>query len=231
MLISDAAESLGARYKGRRAGSVGQAAVFSFNGNKIITTSGGGMVVTASPTLVQAGVRFLATGSSSQSPHYEHTEIGFNYRLSNLLAAVGRGPASGHWPTCPKWRAANARYHELLAASPGDRCSIPDARRESRSSGSPAHDRRRVFGEAGAHPVGAGNDRHRGRDPSWKPMHLQPVFKGTSSYLNGVSDDLFNRGLCLPSGSSLSSDDQMRVTQVVKAVSALVGQRPCKRRM
>ena len=204
-LIEDAAEALGASYHGRAAGSFGLLAAFSFNGNKIITTSGGGMLAASDPALVEH-VRHLSTQARQPVPHYEHAEIGFNYRLSNLLAALGRGQLRVLDERIERRRAINDRYREALGDLPGIGFAPRDVEGRSNcwltcitidpASGVRPEDVR----------VTLERDDVESR-PLWKPMHLQPVFAGAPARLSGVSAELFERGLCLPSGTSMSDDD------------------------
>jgi dTDP-4-amino-4,6-dideoxygalactose transaminase len=217
-LIEDAAEALGARSRGRAAGSFGLAGVLSFNGNKIITTSGGGMLVTDDADLA-THARYLATQAREPVTHYEHLEVGFNYRMSNLLAAVGRGQLRSLDTKVARRRAIQQRYEERLGDLPGV-----------------------VFAPLGdgdngwltcltIDPVKSGTDREavrrnlRGRGiearPVWKPMHLQPVYAGDRSLGRGVADRLFAHGLCLPSGSTLTDDQQDEICAVVRAVVSI----------
>jgi dTDP-4-amino-4,6-dideoxygalactose transaminase len=215
-LIQDAAESLGAAYGGAPAGGQGDLAAFSFNGNKVITTSGGGMLVSRNRDWIEHA-RKLSTQARDAAPHYEHTEIGFNYRLSNLLAAVGRAQLAVLPERVAARRQINVRYRELLAGEPGI-SFMPQA----------------PYGEGNCwltcivvDPDESGTDRERIRlaleaediesRPLWKPMHLQPVFAGAAAYGGDVSARLFERGLCLPSGSSLTDDDQRRVVEILLA--------------
>jgi dTDP-4-amino-4,6-dideoxygalactose transaminase len=214
LLISDAAESLGAFYKGRPASSMGKAAVFSFNGNKIITTSSGGMVVTDDQALAQR-IRFLATQAREPVPHYEHEEIGFNYRLSNLLAAFGRGQIANLADRVAARRTINQRYQDGLAGLPLTFSPVPEWSEPNhwlsciRLNADTAVDPEQIRLALEARDIES--------RPLWKPMHQQPVFKGSESHLNGVADALFERGLCLPSGSALSVADQDRVIQIVRS--------------
>ena len=213
-LIEDAAEGLGATYKGRPAGSLGDMAVFSFNGNKIITTSGGGMLVSDRAEWIERA-RFLATQARDPAPHYEHTTIGFNYRLSGLLAALGRAQLRGLPEKVAARRANFAFYQEQLGGIPGLEF-MPEA---------PYGRATRWLTCLTLDPARAGADREAVRQhlaaqdiearPVWKPMHLQPVFQGCRAVGGQVAADLFARGLCLPSGSSLSESDRARVLRGV----------------
>src|SRR5262245_47595872 len=218
-LIQDAAESLGATYGGEPAGGQGDLAAFSFNGNKVITTSGGGMLVSQNHGWVEHA-RKLSAQARDVAPHYEHTEIGFNYRLSNLLAAVGRAQLAVLPERVAARRRVNARYRELLAGEPGI-SFMPQA-----PHGEPNCWLTCIVVD----PQEAGTERERIRlaleaediesRPLWKPMHLQPVFAAAPAYGGGVSTRLFEHGLCLPSGSALSDDDQRRVVEILLATRA-----------
>jgi dTDP-4-amino-4,6-dideoxygalactose transaminase len=216
MLVQDAAESLGATYRGQPAGAQGDLAAFSFNGNKVITTSGGGMLVSRNEGWI-AHARKLSTQAREPAPHYEHTELGFNYRLSNLLAAVGRAQLEVLPQRIEARRRINRRYRELLAGTPGI-SFMPEA----------------GYGESNwwltcilVDPAAAGTDRESIRlaleaediesRPLWKPMHLQPVYLDAPVYGGDVSAKLFEQGLCLPSGSALTADDQRRVVDTLLA--------------
>jgi dTDP-4-amino-4,6-dideoxygalactose transaminase len=211
-VIEDAAEAVGSTYRGRAAGTLGDVGIFSFNGNKIMTTSSGGAVL-AADTAVTDRVRYLATQARQPALHYEHTEVGYNYRLSNLLAAVGRAQLV-RLPTMIERRlAVHALYRERLDGlegvvfmplSPADSwngwltCLVLDS----------SEQRDRVLAALAADDIEA--------RPLWKPMHAQPVYAAHEAHVTGVSDELFARGLCLPSGSVLSDDDVTRVADVVR---------------
>jgi pyridoxal phosphate-dependent aminotransferase EpsN len=218
-LIQDAAESLGALYGDAPSGGQGDLAAFSFNGNKVITTSGGGMLVSRNRDRIEHA-RKLSTQARDAAPHYEHTEIGFNYRLSNLLAAVGRAQLAVLPERVAARRRVNHRYRELLAGVPGV-SFMPEA---------PYGRSNRWLTCVVVDPEQAGTDRERIRlaleaediesRPLWKPMHLQPVFAGAPVYGGEVSAGLFERGLCLPSGSALGDDDQRRIVEIVLSTRA-----------
>jgi dTDP-4-amino-4,6-dideoxygalactose transaminase len=215
-VLADAAEALGATHAGRPAGAFGAAAVFSFNGNKIITTSGGGMCVTDDADLA-ARVRHLATQAREPARHYEHREVGFNHRLSNLLAAVGRGQLRGLDDKVARRRAIHARYRDHLADLPGLRFAPDDPDGvETRwltcltvDPDVAAASRDDVLDALTAEGI-------EGR-PVWKPMHLQPAYLGTRSIGGAVAGRLFETGLCLPSGSSMSDDEVDEVATVVRS--------------
>lgn len=214
-LVEDAAEALGATYKGRSAGGLGRLGVFSFNGNKIITTSGGGMLVSREKALVD-GARFLATQARDPAPHYEHSRIGYNYRLSNVLAAIGRGQLRSLDERVAHRRRIFDGYVEGLQDLPGI-TFMPEAPygRATRwltclviDAGAFGADREAVRLALEAEDIEA--------RPTWKPMHLQPVFAGTRMFGGEVSQRLFSDGLCLPSGSSLREKDQARVISTIR---------------
>jgi dTDP-4-amino-4,6-dideoxygalactose transaminase len=218
-LIEDAAEALGASYRGRAAGSFGLAGVLSFNGNKIVTTGGGGMLVTDDGRVARA-TRHLATQAREPVPHYEHRTIGYNYRLSNLLAAVGRGQLQRIGDLIAARRETARYYRTALADLPG-LTFMPVA-----DYGVPNWWLTCLLVDADR--FGAGRDRileHLSTQniearPAWKPMHLQPVFQDCVMRGGAVSADLFRRGLCLPSGSALTDHDRARVVDAVRAVAA-----------
>jgi len=219
-VVEDAAESLGASCGGRPSGSFGTAAVFSFNGNKIITTSGGGMLATDDERMA-ARVRHLASQAREPGPHYEHVEVGYNYRLSNLLAALGRAQLAGLADRLGRRRAIHDRYREGLGDLPGI----------GFQSAGPGHEPNRwltcitldhaVTAATPAqlrHALEAEDIEAR---PTWKPMHLQPVFASCPARIDGTSERLFHSGLCLPSGSSLCESDQDRIIALLRR--ALLG--------
>jgi dTDP-4-amino-4,6-dideoxygalactose transaminase len=214
VLIQDAAEALGSTWLGRPAGGQAALAVLSFNGNKIITTSGGGMLLGADLAAI-AHARKLSTQAREPAPHYEHAEIGFNYRMSNLLAAVGRAQLEALPARVAARRAVNARYRAALADRPGVSFLEP----------APGCEPNCWLTCILVDPARAGNDRELVRRsleaadiearPVWKPMHLQPVFAGRRVVGGAVAARLFEHGLCLPSGSSLTEADQARVIEIV----------------
>ncbi len=213
-VIADAAESLGATYKGSPAGSLGDLAVVSFNGNKIITCGGGGMLLSNDPEYVDRA-RFLATQARDDEPHYEHSTLGYNYRLSNLLAAVGRAQLRVLDERVAARRKNRARYEAHLADIPG----LGFAPVASYGGGN-AWLTCLLIDEAqfGAGPTTVREALARQEieaRPLWKPMHQQPVFRDCRCVGGATSDDLFSRGLCLPSGSSLSERDVERVAEAI----------------
>ena len=215
-VVEDAAEALGATYRGQAAGTFGDIGVFSFNGNKIMTTSGGGMLVARDPELV-ARTRFLSTQARDPAPHYQHSELGFNYRMSNLLAALGRGQLLGLPEKIERRRAINQCYRDAFASTPGIEF-LPNA-----VTGEPTNWLTVVTvdeAEFGASPTEIRErlelDNIEAR-PAWKPLHLQPLFDGAPMRGGGVAEEIFRTGLCLPSGSAMSDADQERVVKSVLA--------------
>lgn len=215
-LLCDAAESLGATYKGRPVGCHGRASVFSFNGNKIMTTSGGGMLVTNDQDLADR-VRYWSTQSRDSLPWYEHREIGYNYRMSNVLAALGRAQLSRLPAMIAKRTAHREEYRARLSRIPG--VQVMGDPRWGRSNAWLTC----IRFDSGHHPGAASAIRSdleahniEGR-PVWKPMHQQPVFARADSVLIGVADRIFEEGLCLPSGSAMSLNDVLHVCDVVKS--------------
>jgi pyridoxal phosphate-dependent aminotransferase EpsN len=212
VLIEDAAESLGGWAFGRRAGSFGRVSVFSFNGNKIITTSGGGAVVTDDEKLA-GRIRHLSTQAREPAAHYEHTELGFNYRLSNILAAFGRGQLSNLDDRIGRRKATRERYENAFADCPLTFMPVPEWSRPNHWLTTIVLDRATdVTNEDIRLALEADNIESR---PLWKPMHRQPFYASAESFIDGTSDDLFAHGLCLPSGSSLGPHDQDRTSAIV----------------
>ncbi len=213
-VIEDAAEALGATCGGRAAGAFGRFGVFSFNGNKIITTSGGGMLVSDDADAIDR-VRYLSTQARDPAPHYEHSVTGFNYRMSNLLAAVGRGQLQGLKAKVARRRAIKTAYREAFANVSGIGF-MPDF-----PGGKPTNWLTVVTIDQaafGASPT-AVREHLESLDiearPAWKPMHLQPLFAGFPCRGGMVAERIFEAGLCLPSGSSMSDVDVARVVNAV----------------
>jgi len=211
-LIEDAAESLGAGFGGKQTGTFGKMGIYSFNGNKIITTSGGGMLVSDDEALI-AHARHLSTQARDNVPHYEHTEYGYNYRMSNIIAGIGRGQMEVLSERIERRREIFDLYHKAL-------CEIEGISFMPELEGSignrwlttlllPQH----ISPESLRLTLEAENIESR---PLWKPMHAQPLFQGAQGRLNGLSDTLFERGICLPSGSSLTDNDVERIVSLVK---------------
>jgi pyridoxal phosphate-dependent aminotransferase EpsN len=214
-VVADAAESLGATYRGRAAGSFGKFGVFSFNGNKIITTSGGGMLVSDDGDLIERA-RFLATQARDPAPHYQHSVVGYNYRLSNVLAAIGRGQLRALGDRMAV-RARNYQFYKRHFGGLPGVGFMPTA-----PYGSPNHWLTCVTIDPGA--FGATREDVRlaleaadiESRPVWKPLHLQPAFANCRARGGAVARSIFERGLCLPSGSSLTDQDLDRVVEIVR---------------
>lgn len=212
-ILEDAAEALGSEYKGRKCGTFGEFACLSFNGNKMITTSGGGALVCSTKEEKQHTI-FFATQARDDAPHYQHSEIGYNYRLSNISAGIGRGQMLVLDEFVARRREINALYRELLAdregisflVNPSDdfnsnhwlTCVLIDEEK----AGCSREDIRLAMEEANIETR-----------PLWKPMHLQPVFADAPFYGDGTSERLFEQGLCLPSGAGLRDEDVERVVE------------------
>lgn len=216
-LIEDSAEALGSSYRGRMAGSFGALSILSFNGNKIITTSGGGMLLSDRKEWIDRA-RFLATQARDAAPHYQHSQLGFNYRMSNLLAAVGRGQLRVLDQRVARRRELNAAYRLALGDLPGigfmpeapegrPNCWLTCVTIDPGAFGATCEDVRRKLE---AEDIEA--------RPVWKPMHLQPFYSACRMRGGSVAAELFERGLCLPSGSSLGDADLNRIVNVVRSV-------------
>jgi dTDP-4-amino-4,6-dideoxygalactose transaminase len=214
VLVEDAAEALGASRHGRPAGTFGRSGVLSFNGNKIITTSGGGAFLSPDP-VAAARVRYLATQARQPALHYEHTEIGFNYRLSNLLAALGTAQLARLPEMSARRLALNARYRDGLSGLPLTFMPVPPANVWNGWLTCVVFDagaaRDAVIAALAADDIES--------RPLWKPLHLQPVFADSPAVVDGTSADLFARGLCLPSGSVLTDADVDRVVAIVRSAT------------
>ena len=215
-VVEDSAEALGSTYKGQKCGTFGRFGILSFNGNKIITTSGGGAMVCHSQEDKKQTV-FLATQARDDAPHYEHTTIGYNYRLSNISAGVGRGQMEVLDKHIGLRRAMNSFY--VNAFRDIDGVTVFQEPSEdyysnhwlsailidtNKTNGISREDLRHAFAKA--------NIESR---PLWKPMHLQPIFKDAPYYGSGIAEELFETGLCLPSGSNLTNDDRERIQKVI----------------
>lgn len=214
-LIEDAAEALGSTYKGRALGTFGELSILSFNGNKIITTSGGGALVSKNEEFIRKA-RFLATQARDAAPHYQHSHIGYNYRMSNVSAGIGRGQMEVLSLRVQKRRSIFEAYKESLKEI--------EAIKFPNEPGSDYYSNRwltavLVDGEVTNDEIRISLEKENIESrPLWKPMHLQPVFAGTPFYGDGTSERLFNKGLCLPSGSNLSDEELFSIIQAVKHV-------------
>ena len=219
-VLEDSAEALGSEYKGRKCGTFGKYGVLSFNGNKMITTSGGGALICPNEEKAKRAL-FYATQAREQAPHYQHEKIGYNYRMSNICAGIGRGQMFVLDEHVTRRRAIHDLYVKLLAGVKGVKVMCqPEGEGfnsnywltcitvEPEEAGFTREDVRLALDEE--------NIESR---PLWKPMHLQPVFKDAPYYGNGTSERLFEIGLCLPSGPTLTDEDVERVTKVVKQLS------------
>ncbi len=215
VLIEDAAEALGAEYENKSPGTFGTAGIYSFNGNKIITGSSGGMIVSNDRELIEK-VTFWATQARDDAAHYEHTEVGYNYRMSNILAAISLGQLQVLDDRVRQKRSIFSQYEKLLSHLPGLEfmpeagygksnrwltCITVDERRFG-------CDRESIRLELEKHNIES--------RPLWKPMHMQPLFRGAAGVGGEVSEDLFTKGLCLPSGTAMAKDDIERIADIVK---------------
>lgn len=216
-LVEDAAEALGSTYKGRSPGTFGKIGIYSFNGNKIITTSGGGMLVSEDKALVDHA-RKLATQAREPVPHFEHTEVGYNYRLSNVLAGIGRGQLRVLENRVQARRRNFEFYVKTLGSLPGIGF-MPEASwgRHTRWLTTLTIDPKAFVADREAVRKKLEQDNIEAR-PVWKPMHLQPVFSRYPRVGGAVSERLFEQGLCLPSGSNLTADDLQRVVSLIHTV-------------
>jgi pyridoxal phosphate-dependent aminotransferase EpsN len=215
ILIEDAAEALGAKYKGKVPGTFGLAGFYSFNGNKIITTSGGGMIVSDDDALIN-NVKFWATQARDNAVHYQHTEMGYNYRMSNVLAAIGRGQLRVLDDRVQKKREIFAYYQKQLGDLPGIAfmpepdfaCSTcwltcltvdPDEAGISRDT---------IIQELENHNIES--------RPTWKPMHMQPLYAGCETVGGQIAEEIFRTGLCLPSGTGMSGDELEKTIKIIR---------------
>ena len=216
-LVEDAAEALGASYRGRKAGRFGRIGVFSFNGNKIITTSGGGMLVSDDAKWTDRA-RHLATQARMPAAHYEHQEIGYNYRLSNLLAAVGRAQLETLDERISDRLAIRSQYRAALESQPGIEF-IPEAKYGTTNAWlTCVLVDEQAFGASRDAVIQALAEANIEARPVWKPMHLQPVFDNTHHFGGAVAASLFEHGLCLPSGSDLSEAQVSRIVETMLSV-------------
>jgi dTDP-4-amino-4,6-dideoxygalactose transaminase len=218
-IVEDAAEALGSKFKSQSCGSFGEMAALSFNGNKIITTSGGGALVSKHKHYIDQA-RFLATQARDEAPHYQHSQVGYNYRMSNIVAGIGRGQMEVLDERVAQRRANNQRYREFFAGVDGVTFQTePNADYFSNywltailfdpvlSGGISREDVRLA--------LDAENIESR---PLWKPMHMQPVYEGTKFFGSGVCEKLFEQGLCLPSGSNLTEDEFARIFSALSEI-------------
>ncbi len=218
-IIEDAAEALGSTYKGQHCGTFGHFGVLSFNGNKIITTSGGGALVSHSEADKKQTI-FLSTQARDEAPHYQHSQIGYNYRLSNICAGIGRGQVEVLDARIAARRAMNSFYVELFKDNEG----VTVQTEKSDDSNFANH----WLTVAQVDPEKAGFTREELRlalleeniesRPLWKPMHMQPIYKSAPYYGSDVAEQLFNKGICLPSGSNLFDEDRTRIEAAIRSI-------------
>jgi dTDP-4-amino-4,6-dideoxygalactose transaminase len=214
-LIEDAAESLGSKYKGQSTGTFGKFGILSFNGNKIITTSGGGALISDNEDLIKKA-RYLATQARDQAPHYQHSQIGYNYRMSNICAGIGRGQMCVLMDRVAKRRQINTTYRNSFTEVEGiNLLTEPNEDFFSNYWLTTIIIDAKKFGKSNKDIYDLLNQNNIESRPLWKPMHLQPIFSRYQSFLNGTSEYLFNYGLCLPSGSNLKESDQQRIIDLV----------------
>jgi dTDP-4-amino-4,6-dideoxygalactose transaminase len=219
-VLEDAAEALGSTYGGKKCGTFGDLACLSFNGNKIITTSGGGALVCSTPGQA-AKTLFYATQARDRAPHYQHSEMGYNYRMSNICAGIGRGQMTALGDFLARRRAIHDFYRERLSGLPGITLLENPA---------PEFQSNHWLTCIQVHPAEAGfsridlqafmESRNIETRPLWKPMHLQPLYAGAPFYGDGTSEELFEKGLCLPSSPAVSNDDLERVIGVFDSIRA-----------
>lgn len=217
-VIEDAAEALGTLYKGAPAGTLGDVGVYSFNGNKIITTTGGGMLVSRHPEWVDRA-RFWSTQARDPGIAYEHSEMGYNYRLSNVLAGIGRGQLEVLDLRVQQRRDIAFRYRDAFADLPGISL-MPQAPYGLHTNWLSCFliDEKK-FGCSRDLLIRALDEANVESRPVWKPMHLQPLYAGCERYGGEVAEDLFRRGICFPSSSSLTEEDQLHVINAVRGTS------------
>jgi len=211
-VIEDAAEAIGATYKGKAMGTFGEIGIYSFNGNKIITTSGGGAMVSDKPEYIKKAI-FLATQARDDAPHYQHSQIGYNYRMSNIVAGIGRGQMEVLNDRVEARRKVFDYYKRKL--SPFKNITFveePDGFYANRWLTTILTD---SFETREKIRLALEKENIESR-PLWKPMHVQPVFRKFPAYVDGTSEYLFEKGLCLPSGSNLSKEDLRRVVEGIK---------------
>jgi len=218
-MIEDAAESLGSSYKRKQSGSFGRFGIFSFNGNKIITTSGGGMLVSNDAAAIHKA-RFLATQARDPAPHYQHSKIGYNYRMSNVLAGIGRAQLKVLEERVKARRAIFERYEQALSTLPGIQF-MPELEEtySNRWLTAMTVDEQEAGVSVRELIEGLAFENIEAR-PVWKPLHLQPLFKDAKYFPHGekesISEQLFANGICLPSGSNMEELDQSRVIHCIK---------------
>lgn len=218
-VIEDAAESLGSTYKGKASGSFGKFGVYSFNGNKIITTSGGGMLVSNDIDALQKA-RFLATQARDSAPHYQHSQLGYNYRMSNILAGVGRAQLQVLENRVETRRKIFERYYQELSGLSGIAFMPELSNTKTNRWLTVLTVNEKEAGTSAAELVQAFTEQNIEARPVWKPLHMQPLFKGARYYSHDenkdVAQQLFKTGICLPSGSSMTEGEQNKVIECLK---------------
>ena len=215
-IVEDAAEAIGSKYNDQPLGTFGEIGIFSFNGNKIITTSSGGALISKNKDYV-AKAKFLSTQARDNFPHYEHSEIGFNYRMSNVCAAIGIGQIEVLESRVKKRREIHNFYRTKLSPIPfiSFLNDIQDFYSNRWLTTILINNNSEIKREDVRLELLKNNIESR---PLWKPMHIQPIFNSYDNFNNGVSEDLFNRGLCLPSGSNMDENDLCRVVEIIKGL-------------
>lgn len=217
-VLEDAAEALGSHINGKKCGTWGDISILSFNGNKIITTSGGGALVSHNKELVEKA-RFLSTQARDAAPHYQHSHIGYNYRMSNICAGIGRGQMEVLPQRIEQRRGFYNQYVEKLSGYPGiSFVTEPEGYFSNRWLTTLLIDPQQTDGitrETLRLELEKDNIESR---PLWKPMHMQPIFEGSAFYGDGTAEKLFENGLCLPSGSNMSQDDMKRIFTIIDKV-------------
>ena len=221
VVIEDAAEALGSEYKGAKCGTFGKAGIFSFNGNKIVTTSGGGMLVSNDEKFVEQA-RFLSSQAREPEIHYEHKELGYNYRMSNLLAAVGRGQLAVLDEKVKSKQEIFSKYKSALGDNEGLEFMPMATYGISNCWLTTLVINEDIAGFNRDSVIAALEKENIESRPIWKPMHLQPLYKEFDYYLSDegdISQMLFNNGICLPSGTSLSIDDQEKIIDIILSIN------------
>lgn len=218
-IIEDAAEALGSKLENKMMGTWGKLGVLSFNGNKIITTSGGGAIISDDLNLIEKS-RFLATQARDKALHYQHSEIGYNYRMSNIVAGIGRGQMEVLDDRVTKRREINAWYKSLLKDVPGIHFQMePNASFFSNYWLTAIVVDPKMTGGITRDDIHLALEKENIESrPLWKPMHSQPVFSDYPVYMTGVSSHLFKHGLCLPSGSNMTEEDLVRISKTLKNI-------------
>lgn len=210
-LIEDAAESLGARYHNKESGTFGTFGIYSFNGNKILTTSGGGMLISADKAMIEKA-RFYSTQARDDAPHYEHTDYGYNYRMSNILAAIGVAQMEVLQERIEKKREI-FEWYRLELSSDSQIRFMPELENSKGNRWLTAV----TFEQSEPEKIRLALENHNIESrPLWKPMHLQPLFKNTLTCTNRTSETLFAKGLCLPSGTQMSREDVAHISSIIR---------------